>query len=375
MPAAAPSAAVSGLQPQTRARENAGTLENAVAPEAPEVREMRTAPLPRNLLDAMLEAGVDPGTLAQRLGIEAERLDTGLDFAELDRFFSAAWQALGDPAFGLRAGCHLRPERFGVVGIVAMASPTLGVAFERKARYSRLIWGDVYEVLRRGAGATVRIASLMPPRPYSQARIDLELASLITFARRFTGTAVLPQRVTLRQAAPRERDYRERYTQVFGCPILFEQPDDAIVFRAQDLDLPLVSANADVGALLVGAAESRLAHIDAGGGGELRSRVSQAVRRLLRGDEPTLAAVAAELHLSERTLQRRLAEQKLNFTELLDAVRRESALQYLREKRVAVDEVAFLLGFATPSSFFRAFKRWTGTTPQGWRLAAPVGPG
>lgn len=82
--------------------------------------------------------------------------------------------------------------------------------------------------------------------------------------------------------------------------------------------------------------------------------------------------MAAELHLSERTLQRRLAEHKLNFTELLDAVRRESALQYLREKRVSVDEVAFLLGFATPNSFFRAFKRWTGTTPQGWRLAAPA---
>lgn len=334
--------------------------------------ETRVAPLPRNLLDSMREAGVEPGALASQLGIDAERLDLGLDFAEVDRFLSAAWEALRDPAFGLRAGCILKPERFGVVGIVAMSSPTLGVAFERKARYSRLIWGDVYEVLRRGASATVRVASSMPPRPYSQARIDLELASLITFARRFTGVPVQLQRVTLRQAPP---VYRERYADVFGCPIAFEQPDDAIVFRAQDLDLPLVSANVDIGPLLVGAAESRLEHIDAGGGDGLRSRVSQAVRRLLRGEEPTLAAVASELHLSERTLQRRLAEQKLHFTELLDAVRRESALQYLREKRVSADEVAFLLGFSTPSSFFRAFKRWTGTTPQGWRMAAPVGLG
>lgn len=333
--------------------------------------ESRVAPLPRNLLDSMHAAGVDPAALARQLDIDAARLDLGLAFGELDRFFSAAWEALRDPAFGLRAGCHLRPERFGVVGIAAMSSPTLGIAFQRKARYSRLIWGDVYEVQRRGSSATVRIASAMPPRPWSQARIDLELASLITFARHFTGMPVQAQRVTLRQAAPA---YRERYTEVFGCTIAFEQPDDALQFRAPDLDLPLISANADIDTLLLGAAESRLERIEAGDGDGLRSRVSQAVRRLLRGDEPTLAAVAGELHLSERTLQRRLAEHKLNFTELLDAVRRESALQYLREKRVSVDEVAFLLGFSTPSSFFRAFKRWTGTTPQGWRLAAPLGP-
>jgi len=98
--------------------------------------------------------------------------------------------------------------------------------------------------------------------------------------------------------------------------------------------------------------------------------VIQALRRLLRGDDPTLGAVAEQLRMSERTLQRRLAEQKLSFTDLLDDVRRESALEYLKARRVSVEEVAFLLGFATPSSFFRAFKRWTGTTPQGWRHGA-----
>jgi AraC-like DNA-binding protein len=324
----------------------------------------RVAPLPRNLLDCMRSCGVDPDVIARQVGLEPQQVENGLTSAEADRFLSAGWTALGDPAFGLRAGCALRPERFGVVGIAAMASPTLGVAFERKARYNRLVWGDVFEIEVRGAQGIVRVAMTTPPRPYSQAKIDLELASLVTFARLFTGVQVVPLRVTLRQRAPA---YRDRYAQVFGCPIAFEQADDSVVFRAQDFALPLVSANADVGGVLLEVAEARLEQSGDGDGDALRWRVTQALRRLLRGDDPTLAAVAGQLRMSERTLQRRLAEQKLSFTDLLDDVRRESALEYLKARRVSVDEVAFLLGFATPSSFFRAFKRWTGTTPQGWR--------
>src|SRR5262249_51638804 len=144
---------------------------------------------------------------------------------------------------------------FGVVGIAAMTSPTLQVAFERKARYNRLIWGDVYEVEVRGGQGIVRVAMSAPPRPYSQAKIDLELASLFTFARQFTGVHVIPLRVTLRQKAP---VYHERYARLFECPIAFGQADDSIVFRAQDFALPLISANADVGNALLDAAEARL---------------------------------------------------------------------------------------------------------------------
>jgi AraC-like DNA-binding protein len=323
--------------------------------------------LPRNLLDAIAQAGVDVGALALGAGIEPRSLETGVSFAEADRFMAAAWTALDDPAFGLRAGGMLRPERFSVVGIAAMSSPSLGVALERKARYNRLIWGDVYEVMRRGPRAMVRIASNAPPRPYSQARIDLELASLLTFARLGTGRLVAPLEVTLRQPEP---SYGGRYREVFGCPVGFSREDDGVVFDARDLDLPLVSENSAVGAALVEAAEAQLGRLEAAGADGFRPRAVQAVRRLLRGSEPTLAAVAAQLHMGERTLQRRLAEHELSFTALLDEVRRESALEYLRQHRVTVEEVAFLLGFSTPSSFFRAFKRWTGQTPQGWRRSA-----
>jgi AraC-like DNA-binding protein len=325
------------------------------------------APLPRNLLDAIEEAGLVPESIAREAGVAPERLETGMAFGEADRFLTAAWTALRDPAFGLRAGSRLRPERFGLVGLAAMSSPDLGTALERKARYGRLIWGDAYELHKRGDRATLRVASSWPQRPYSQARIDMELASLLAFSRLVTGSPVQALEVTLRQPRP---SYAGAYDAMFRCPVAFDAPDDALVLASADLALPLVSRDSTVGRALVETAEALLGRLDPGGDGGFRSRATQAVRRLVRGSEPTLAAVARELCISERTLQRRLAEIDLSFTALLDGVRHEAALDYLRERRITAEEVAFLLGFADPSSFFRAFKRWTGQTPEGWRRAS-----
>lgn len=326
------------------------------------------APLPRNLLDAVEAAGVDTRALAARLSIAPPALEEGLSFAEADRFLCAAWELLDDPGIGLQAGCLLRPERFGVVGIAAMSSPNFGVAVQRKARYSRLIWGDDYQVHQRGGEALVVLAPSGPVRPYTQGKIDLELASLLTFGRRFTGVHLVPLRVTLRRAAPA---WRARYDEVFGCPVLFAQEADSIVFSQQDFELPLLSRNAQLAALVAGGAEEALARQ---GSAALHQRVGQVIDGLLEGDEPALSAVARQLCMSERTLQRRLARERLRFTDLLDQRRQLAAKRHLAGSPATADEVAFLLGFATTSSFFRAFKRWTGQTPEGWRRALRPSP-
>lgn len=320
------------------------------------------APLPRNLLDAMRAVGLDTEALARELGLAPERLETQLSFEEMDRFGAAAWAAIGDPAFGLKAGCTKRPERFGVVGFAAMSSPTFGVALSRMARYVRLVWGDPYELERTDAATTVRLLG-GPERPYSQAKLDYELASIVTFARLFTGEAVRPLWVSVRGPAP---VYASQYAELFDCPVRFDAPQHSICFSRRDTERRLISANAAVASQFEHCAELALAQLhDA----DLASRVRAALRRMLRGDEPTLAAVATELHLSTRTLQRRLGDAQLSFRELLDEVRRELALQYLRGGLGSLMEISYLLGFADPNSFFRAFKRWTGTTPDVYRSA------
>lgn len=323
-------------------------------------------PLPRNLLDAMADAGLDAPALARASGLDPGRIELGLSRDEADRFLCAAWQAAGNPAFGLLAGSRMRAERLGVAGLAAMTSPTFGVALERKARYSRLVWGDAYRV-EREAGVSVRVTVLAADesRPYGAAKIDMELASLLTFGRHFTGRAIVPIAVGLRQSAP---SYRDHYAGVFGCPVAFGQPVNFIRFHAADADLPLQSANPLAGAWLESAAESALNQLDAAG---LGARVRTELGRLLQDGAPTLASVARALHLSERTLQRRLSAEGVSFTRLLDDMRSAAAQRQLAEGQPNVPELAFVLGFADTNSFYRAFRRWTGTTPEAFRRGRP----
>lgn len=324
----------------------------------------RSAPLPRNLLDALAAAGVDPQALALKLGIAPASLETGLAPADAHRFLEAGWRAVDDPTIGLKAGQIVKPERFGVVGIAAMSSATFGAAMERKARYWRLVWGDPYEIRTRGDEVMAILTPGGPQPAYGQARIDMELASLLGFGRRFTGVDFSPRRVTLRQARP---TWDAAYAEVFGCPVLFSQPDDSIVFAREDVERPLLSRNAQVAELVAAGADAALQRMGETG---LLERASRVVDDLLQGDEPSLGAVAAKLFMSERSLQRRLAAESLRFTDLLDRRREAAARRYFASDTASADDVAFLLGFATPSSFYRAFKRWTGHTPQEWRRVA-----
>ncbi len=325
----------------------------------------KLAPLPRTLLDALQAGGLEPRQLAKRLGIASDTLETGVSFAEADCFLCAAWEAMADPAAGIKAGTLLRPERFGIVGIAAMASPTFGVAVERKARYWRLIWADAYEVTQRGDEVHVVLMPVGPVRPYTQGKVDMELASLVTFGRKFTGVPIRPLRLLLCQSAP---PWRKVYEQVFDCPLQFGAAENALVFAKRDFELPLVSRNADVEALIAGGVEAALSRMSEDAP-SLRQQVCAVVDRMLQGDEPSLQLVAERMHRSARTLQRQLADEGLRFTDVLDERRREAGERYLAGNKGTAEEVAFLLGFATPSSFFRAFKRWTGSTPEAWRRA------
>jgi AraC-like DNA-binding protein len=104
--------------------------------------------------------------------------------------------------------------------------------------------------------------------------------------------------------------------------------------------------------------------------GSFVDRVRRAIWSDLSGGHPCLAQTASTLGVSTRTLQRRLREEGTTFAALLDVFRREMSTRLLRDKSLAVYEVAFLLGYSDPSAFYRAFRRWQGASPYEFRTAA-----
>ncbi|MGO4394396.1 AraC family transcriptional regulator [Variovorax sp. M-6] len=329
-----------------------------------------SAALPFNMLAGIQKAGIDLAELAAQAGLSPDELRKPLTADQADRFFTMAYERIGDPAIGLALGMQpMRPELFGVVGFSAMTCGSFGAALARIARYNALVSACELDIVLDADEAAVRVRYSGPERPYSRCRMDVQMGTLLNFGRLFTEREIAPVRLTLIGEAP---PYHTRYAQMFSCPALFGQPHDSIVFRRGDLDLPLVSANPTVAALFEDAAERDLvAHRSPP---DTTQAVREALRQLLHGDVPSIEQVAGVLCVSERTLQRRLAREGLRFSTLLDEARLEMARRYLAAGRASLTEIAYLLGFVDPNSFFRSFKRWTGTTPADYRLSNGVKP-
>jgi AraC-like DNA-binding protein len=161
---------------------------------------------------------------------------------------------------------------------------------------------------------------------------------------------------------------RER---ALGCPVRFGAPESRAVLWRAPLERPLPRHDPALFAYLERHAQALLAGVPAEGG--VVERVQRLITEGLRSGEPVQAEVARRLALSERTLQRGLREADTSFAAILDAVRRQLAQLHLSERSLALHEVAFLLGYSEPSAFHRAFRRWTGQTPQEFRGAGVGG--
>ncbi|MDR7331617.1 AraC family transcriptional regulator ligand-binding domain-containing protein [Roseateles asaccharophilus] len=288
------------------------------------------------------------------------------DFVALKR-----WQALLahardlDPGpratFPLRLARGIAPRHFGVVGFAALACGTLGDALQRLERHHRA----VYDVNLARVRPTVQGLSIEwgVERGRPGALVDeTAIASLVQLTRDMTGRPLRPLAVDF--VNPQPPDLRP-YTDFFGAPVRFDQPGTRLLLAAQDLALPLRGADADLLALLDAQAERLLQQVAAVSGPVVLWR--QALVGQIRSGHTSLADLAANLQMSPRSLQRRLAEQGHSFQALLSDTRRQLAEAYLRDPQLELAEVALLLGYSEQSAFTRAFRQWTGLAPLQWR--------
>ena len=317
------------------------------------------------IVHALELGGVDCQALFNELGLDYAALnDPDARFAQdaMTRLWHLAVERSGNPAIGLNMAKVVRPASFHVVGYALMSSRTLFEGFSRLVRYQRII----------GEGADLSLVT-EPDRyrlvlaihgdrlPPARQSIEASLAYCLAFCRWLTGADLQPTEVVLQGPAPSDI---KAYEQVFQAPLHFNAPHDALVFKRADLERPLPGANEALaqlhdrfaGEYLARFSDTRVTH-----------QARQVLCRLLPQGEPRREAVASTLHLSERTLQRRLQEEGTSYQQLLDDTRRELAEQYLGQANLTLLEVGYLLGFADPSNFFRAFRRWHGVTPGEYR--------
>jgi AraC-like DNA-binding protein len=317
----------------------------------------------RGLLAEVRNRGLEPRELLQRSGLDEERLNdlrAVMTFEESDRLTRAAIELTGDPALGLAVGSTAPESMLQIFGQLLLSESTIRDAFATLNRYSSLFAdGPVWTMLERRDEAIVTFTPAVNLGDSTRYVVDYTLAMTARMGQHFSPQGSDLREVHLQHAEP---VYAARYAEVFRCPARFGQAHNALVFPLEYLDRRQPHADDTVRSALASAAERLLQE-------RLQMlSVAQRVRTLLKY-ERDLSTVSTDrlargVGMSVRALRRRLGLEGAHLSGLVDEARCSRACRELRRPDATIKETAAVLGFSEPSAFHRAFKRWTGLTPQ-----------
>jgi len=304
------------------------------------------------------DLGVQPADVFRRAGLPDNLLAQGAVSLEARDYF-ALWQSLEDlidaPNLPLLIGKTISAEVFDPAIFAALCSPDLDTAAGRIARYKKLIAPMRVAITRTTEQTTIRL--VWPPHPAPPPGFVLvDLIFWVSLARMATRDPIVPLRLSV-PVLPRDRAaYREH----LGVDLTEGEP--AVVFSAADATRPFLTANPQLWSFFEPELRRRLAELESGA--KMAAQVRSVLLELLPAGSPSMEAVCKRLRVSSRTLQRRLRSEGTTFKGVLNATREDLARHYLRSSALSAAEIAFLLGYENPSSFYRAFHAWTGQTPE-----------
>lgn len=321
----------------------------------------------------MRELGIDEARVLRLAGISPEAYRAPRPRFSTRQFF-ALWQAIGevsdDPSLGLRMGEHRSAEHVEVILLVAMYSANFHEAMEKIARYKRLVCPEEITVEYRGAEAIAHYRWTAAENHAPPTLTDAMFASALHLVRGGTGhAAITPRRVEFIRRKP-SAECVAMYEAYFGCPVRFGAARDLLVWNVATMHEPFLTHNEDLVDLLLPGLEAALR--DYAKAQSLSEQVGAILGRSMHGERPSVEAVAKQLHISPRTLQRRLADEGTSYQQQLDLVRQQTARHLLTSTDMEAGEIAFFLGFEEINSFTRAFHHWEGTTPNRWRETVRV---
>ncbi|RZT04325.1 AraC-type DNA-binding protein [Duganella sp. CF402] len=312
--------------------------------------------LVRGVKSRLAQSGVQAESLFAQAGLD-EGDGLACDALTLSDKLSHLWELLvaqsGDPLIGLKISTPHRLGWLGVMGHIMLVSPTVQSSIER-------------------CHGNTRVGLLLPgaQRAVPQQRYDFVWCVLLRSLRCAAGRDDIAP-VVVEYNFP-EPDYAHVFEETFGCPVRFGMQHNVMEFS----DTDLVSALPAAPPLANGGGEHVLATLASAQPPTFSAKVQALLASLLPKGPPHRDDVAAQMMMSERTLQRRLAEEGTSFTNLVDDTRRELARQSLSAGELSLKMLSFQLGFSEPSAFYRACKRWFGMAPSDIQhLAHQPGPG
>ncbi len=335
------------MRPMTKAPPSIAATSTLAMVRTAEARGIRTT-------DLLERAGLTPESLADP--------DARIPGSTVLAIWNALRERAADPVLQLVAPVTLPFGAYRVIDHLVAASATVGEGVCRFARFFGLIADAVTLTIHKEKDEYSLCLAMADGGPVPPVYVDYIFAALVSRVRMRIRPALQVARLELRQADPPSP---ERYREVFRATVFFCAAADRLCFSEKEWKSPMDSADVSLARILEEHARILSQRVPQSVPG-IRADVQKAVASVLP-DGGAVADVARTLHLSVRTLQRKLVENGTSFREISDSVRARLAEEYLTDPKVSIAEVACLLGFSDQSSFHRAFGRWTGESPGRWR--------
>ncbi|MEM6345746.1 MAG: AraC family transcriptional regulator [Bacteroidota bacterium] len=323
----------------------------------------------RSLLKILLFAeslGADTAAICEAAGFTLAELegDTQIEapYEKLEKLWRSAASQTQDPLLGLHMGEFYGVTGLEVVGSILQNSPTLGAGIVNANQYLNLVT-HTFQISASARSEGVEMQFHINPdcRIYTPFAVwqtlDVGMVIVIKALRSLSMGRMTPSKVLLQRTEL--IDFKE-YERIFRCPIELGCSETKIVLTPNLWEEPILVADQRLLALLIEHAQSQQYQL--GQGPSLKRMVKESLLNHSESTPPDLDHTAAMLHMSPRSLQRKLKAEGTSFRMLLDEIRQERATYYLRHE-IPIKEVAFRLGFQEVSAFSHAFKRWTGKTP------------
>lgn len=307
--------------------------------------------------------GIAPYDVARkaRLPLTIFAESAAVTTAQYFRIWQAYSDLVGDTAIGIiKLATAFETTQYPPTVLATYHARDYRDALHRMARYKRLCPPESLRITEEGERCTIELEWMRSEQPAPPVLVGTTLAFLLELGRRGTGKPLTALSVEFSHSMENVAAL-ETY---FGCPIRIGANANRLTLHRSDLDHPFLSYNKELLEILTPVLDRSL---DEQSSQSIAEMVRWILKRRLTGGSLDIRAVARELGMSDRTLQRRLTDECTTFKKLLTQARHEKAREYLADPALDIKEVAFLLGYEDQNSFYRAFRMWEGDTPSNWR--------
>ena len=320
--------------------------------------------LVRLAYQAMQDLGIDTAVVLQRIGLKHEQLDEKdlrTPHSAQNLFWTVIEEVSNDRDIGLHLGEKIPVFKGQVLEYLFLSSETFGEGLKRALNYQRLLSDAVNATLEEDdIGLYVGNISFTGGFRHLT---ECVVIAVIKFFNYVTEGAFQPLEIHFEHAMG---DNAAEYKRVFPCPVKFEQAGNRIYFTPESLKVPSSHAQPELLKLHEQLANEHVAKLEKQ---DFIDQVNRLIGELLESGNANLETVAERLGIKPRSLRTRLAEVDTNFNQLLADYRCNLAKKLLARTDESIDEIVYLTGFSEPSTFYRAFKRWVGSTPVEYRKA------